>query len=154
MKLFYPSSIKNKSVSSVRINKFLQLVKQAQINNKLCNVMLGKPTVKWETGSCGIIMSGWCLHEHISTSSQVNKAHSSHGFECFEYTISTVLSTLQRSQMQQHSYNAHLVFKAFVPHGHICTELNLLQNVQWYETCSCRASTLIHHCRKRHQIEK
>lgn len=37
-----------------------------------------RQTVTEETGSCGIITSGWCLHEHISESSQVNKAHSSH----------------------------------------------------------------------------
>lgn len=36
---------------------------------------------------------------------------------------------MQKKQ-QQGSYNAHLVFKVSVPHGHICTELNLLQNVQ------------------------
>lgn len=105
--------------------------------------------VKEETGSWGIIMSGWCLHEPISTSSQVKKAHSSHGFQCSEYAISTALSALQWSELQQHSYNAHLVFKVFVPHGHICTELNLLQNVQWYETCSCRASSLWCRCRKK-----
>lgn len=45
---------------------------------------------------------------------------------CFPHYV----EAKKKKKRQQHIYNAHLVFKVFVPHGHICTELNLLQNVQ------------------------
>lgn len=148
VKLFCPLKVSKDSVGSVGMSTSPQLVKQVQKQIVQCDV---KHTVKSEAGSCRIITSGWCLHEHISTSSQVDKAH---GFECLEYAIGAALCTLQWSGMQQHSYNAHLVFKVAVPHGHICTELNLLQNVQWYETCSCRGLFSHMPVQKRHQIEE
>lgn len=64
-----------KCLKSPTAAMLLWLVRRVQGQIVQCNV---KQTVKEEAGSCRIIRSGQCRHEHISTTSQVDKTHDTH----------------------------------------------------------------------------
>lgn len=103
------------------------------------------------TGSCRIIVSGRCLYGHVSMASQANTPHSSYCNTAAALNMhpGCIMNLLDVTTAGQYNItNTRLIFKVFVPYGHIFTEFNSLQNVHWYETSSFRGPLLRCQCIK------